>query len=64
MEPLNDSYPGAAADGFFYGVILLRASREERGPEILHELSDDNGPTVLVARVTNGPVIGVYTKMT
>lgn len=44
-------------------IVLFRASRDGRATAIFHELCDGRGPTVTVARVTNGRLIGGYTKV-
>lgn len=45
-----------------YLIVLFRESRDGRSPNTFKALCDGRKPTVTVARVTDGPLVGGYTS--
>ena len=43
--------------------LLFRATRDGFNGRVFHQLCNNKGPTISVARVKNGPLIGGYTKL-
>ena len=43
--------------------LLFRATRDGFNSAVFHRLCDNKGPTISVARVENGPLVGGYTKI-
>ena len=43
--------------------LLFRATRDGFNRRVFHQLCDNKGPTISVARVKNGPLVGGYTKV-
>ena len=43
--------------------LLFRATRDGFNRSIFHQLCNNKGPTITVARVKNGPLVGGYTKV-
>ena len=58
-----DNLIGLDVDRSEIWSLLFRATRDGFNSAVFHQLCDNKGPTVSVARVKNGPLIGGYTKI-